>query len=319
MQFAFAVVGAAAVQRGPLWWAAHHRNHHRHADTPADVHSPVQHGFLHSHMGWFLSRAGFRTDWSKIPDLMKYPELRLLDRFDLLVPVALAVGLFFWGRWLGHAHPELGTDGPQLLVWGFFVSTIVLFHVTVTINSLAHRFGSRRFATRDNALKPRISAYFDGERMRLIRVRRAAGPENDAVMRGIARGHALRIKFARFAPGHARSAGAALHSQRRAHGGGKRRELSSCLSHRALSRPRFIARAGCVSVNVTCGRYSSSSGSAVVSLRCSRMIALSKWAIASSRSHSSRRIGSSRSTISRIRFSIVARSSSENGSSRAKS
>lgn len=151
VQFAFAVIGASAVQRGPLWWAAHHRNHHRHADTPADVHSPVQHGFLHSHMGWFLSRAGFRTDWAKIPDLVKFPELRLLDRFDLLVPVALAVGLFFLGRWLGVAHPELGTSGPQLLVWGFFVSTIVLFHVTVTINSLAHRFGSRRFATRDNS------------------------------------------------------------------------------------------------------------------------------------------------------------------------
>ena len=151
VQFVFAAIGAAAVQRGPLWWAAHHRNHHRHADTPADVHSPVQHGFLRSHMGWFMTRSGFRTDWSKIPDLVKYPELRLLDRFDLLVPVALAVGLFFWGRWLGHAHPELGTSGPQLLVWGFFVSTIVLFHVTVTINSFAHRFGSRRFETRDNS------------------------------------------------------------------------------------------------------------------------------------------------------------------------
>lgn len=151
VQFVFAVIGASAVQRGPLWWAAHHRNHHRHADTPADVHSPVQHGFLRSHMGWFMTRSGFRTDWSKIPDLAKYPELRLLDRFDLLVPVALAVGLFFWGRWLGAAHPELGTDGPQLLVWGFFISTIVLFHVTVTINSLAHRFGSRRFETRDNS------------------------------------------------------------------------------------------------------------------------------------------------------------------------
>lgn len=151
MQFAFAVIGASAVQRGPLWWAAHHRNHHRHADTPADVHSPVQHGFLHSHMGWFLSRAGFRTDWSKIPDLVKFPELRLLDRFDLLVPVALAVGLYLLGRWLGVAHPELDTSGPQLLVWGFFISTIVLFHVTVTINSLAHRFGSRRFETRDNS------------------------------------------------------------------------------------------------------------------------------------------------------------------------
>ena len=151
VQFLFALIGAAAVQRGPLWWAAHHRNHHRHADTPADVHSPVQHGFLRSHMGWFMTRGGFRTDWSQIPDLVKFPELRLLDRFDLLVPVAMAAGLFFWGRWLGAAHPELGTSGPQLLVWGFFVSTVVLFHVTVTINSLAHRFGSRRFATRDNS------------------------------------------------------------------------------------------------------------------------------------------------------------------------
>lgn len=151
VQFVFAVIGASAVQRGPLWWAAHHRNHHRHADTPADVHSPVQHGFFRSHVGWFLSRNGFRTDWKVIPDLARFPELRLLDRFDLLVPVALAIGLYLLGAWLRTAHPELGTDGPQLLVWGFFVSTIVLFHVTVTINSLAHRFGSRRFVTRDNS------------------------------------------------------------------------------------------------------------------------------------------------------------------------
>lgn len=147
VQFAFAVIGASAVQRGPLWWAAHHRNHHRHADTPHGVHSPVQHGFVHSHVGWFLSRAGFRTDRSTIPDLLKFPELRLLDRFVLLVPLALAVGLFFLGSW----HPALGTSGLQLLIWGFFISTVVLFHATVTINSLAHRFGSRRFATRDNS------------------------------------------------------------------------------------------------------------------------------------------------------------------------
>lgn len=151
LQFAFAVIGASAVQRGPLWWAAHHRNHHRHADTPRDVHSPVQHGFLHSHVGWFLSRAGFRTDWSTIPDLLKFPELRLLDRFDLLVPLTLGVALFFFGSWLHVAHPALGTSGLQLLVWGFFISTVVLFHATVTINSLAHRFGSRRFETRDNS------------------------------------------------------------------------------------------------------------------------------------------------------------------------
>ncbi len=150
VQFAFAVLGAASVQRGPLWWAAHHRHHHRHADTEHDIHSP-RHGFWRSHMGWFLTRRGFRTDFSAIPDLVRFPELRLLDRFDILVPVALAAGLFALGEWLEAAHPSLGTSGPQLLVWGFFVSTIVLFHVTVTINSLAHRWGSRRFATRDDS------------------------------------------------------------------------------------------------------------------------------------------------------------------------
>lgn len=151
MQFVFALVGASSVQRGPLWWAAHHRNHHRHSDTALDHHSPVVHGFWRSHMGWFLTRAGFRTDHARIPDLMRYPELRLLDRFDTLVPVALAVGLYVLGAWLEDAAPQLGTSGGQMLVWGFFISTIVLFHATVTINSLAHRFGTRRFDTRDDS------------------------------------------------------------------------------------------------------------------------------------------------------------------------
>jgi stearoyl-CoA desaturase (delta-9 desaturase) len=133
-----------------LWWAAHHRNHHRHADTERDLHSP-QRGFIWSHMGWFLTRRGFRTDWSVIADLARYPELRVLDRFDIVTPVLLASGLFFLGRWLGHTHPEFGTSGPQLLIWGFFVSTVVLFHATVTINSLAHRYGSRRYTTRDTS------------------------------------------------------------------------------------------------------------------------------------------------------------------------
>jgi stearoyl-CoA desaturase (Delta-9 desaturase) len=150
-QFVFGVIGAASVQRGPLWWAAHHRHHHIHADTPADVHSPVQHGFLWSHVGWFLTPAGFRTDTARIRDLVRYPELRLLDRFDLVVPVALATALFLLGGWLERAAPGLGTSATQLLVWGFFVSTVVLFHATVTINSLAHRFGTRRFETRDDS------------------------------------------------------------------------------------------------------------------------------------------------------------------------
>jgi stearoyl-CoA desaturase (delta-9 desaturase) len=150
LQFVFAVVGAASVQRGPLWWAAHHRHHHRHADTEHDIHSP-RHGFWRSHMGWFLTPRSFATNHDAIKDLIRFPELRLLDRFDILVPILLAVLLFLGGGWLQQHAPGLGTNGPQLLVWGFFISTVVLFHITVTINSLAHRWGSRRFPTRDDS------------------------------------------------------------------------------------------------------------------------------------------------------------------------
>ncbi|MBN8716368.1 MAG: acyl-CoA desaturase [Xanthomonadales bacterium] len=150
VQFVFALMGASCVQRGPLWWAAHHRHHHRHADTAQDPHSP-RHGFWRSHMGWFLTRGAFATDLSRVPDLARYPELRWLDRFDVAVPLALAGGLFGLGALLQFLWPDLGTSGPQLLVWGFFISTVVLFHATVTINSLAHRFGSRRFPTRDDS------------------------------------------------------------------------------------------------------------------------------------------------------------------------
>jgi len=151
LQFLFAILGASCVQRGPMWWAAHHRNHHRHADTALDVHSPITRSFIVSHMGWFLTPRGFPTDHAVIKDLQKFPELRWLDRYDLLIPVLLATGLFAIGELLATHAPELGTNGWQLLVWGFFISTIALFHVSVTINSLAHIWGTRRFATRDNS------------------------------------------------------------------------------------------------------------------------------------------------------------------------
>jgi stearoyl-CoA desaturase (delta-9 desaturase) len=151
VQFGFALLGASAVQRGPLWWAAHHRNHHRHADTPRDPHSPTLLGFFWSHAGWFLTPRGFRTEWARVPDLARYPELRWLDRYDTLVPALLAAALYGVGAWLERAAPSLGTSGGQLLVWGFFVSTVALFHASVTINSLAHRYGTRRFDTADDS------------------------------------------------------------------------------------------------------------------------------------------------------------------------
>lgn len=151
VQLVFAVIGAAAVQRGPLWWAAHHRHHHRHSDRPDDTHSPHQEGFLWSHVGWFLSRANFPIREERIPDLMRFPELRFLDRFDILVGVALAVSLYVLGAVLQRFAPGLGVTGAQLLVWGFFISTIALYHATFTINSMAHRFGNRRYETADES------------------------------------------------------------------------------------------------------------------------------------------------------------------------
>jgi len=150
-QFVFALLGASAVQRGPLWWAAHHRHHHTHADRPDDCHSPLEHGFLWSHCGWFLARQNFATRIALVPDLARFPELRWLDRYDAAVPVALAIGLYGLGAWLEHAAPGLGTGGWQLLVWGFCISTVALWHSTFAINSFAHRFGSRRYATRDGS------------------------------------------------------------------------------------------------------------------------------------------------------------------------
>jgi stearoyl-CoA desaturase (Delta-9 desaturase) len=138
VQFLFAALGTAAVQRGPLWWAAHHRYHHAHSDHANDPHSPKQQGLLWSHTGWFLATENFATRTELIRDLSRFPELRFLDRFDVLIPVLLALGLFALG-------------GMQLFIWGFCVSTVVLYHATFTVNSLAHRFGRRRYPTRDDS------------------------------------------------------------------------------------------------------------------------------------------------------------------------
>jgi stearoyl-CoA desaturase (delta-9 desaturase) len=150
-QFVFALLGAAAVQRGPIWWAAHHRHHHAHSDREQDIHSPVQSGFLWSHMGWFLSKRHFAPDLGRVRDLLVFPELRLLDRFDILVPVVLAVAMLILGSVLEATVPELGTSGWQMLVWGFFISTVACYHGTYTINSLCHAWGRRRYATRDDS------------------------------------------------------------------------------------------------------------------------------------------------------------------------
>jgi stearoyl-CoA desaturase (Delta-9 desaturase) len=150
-QFVFALLGASGVQRGPLWWASQHRHHHAHADTPRDSHSSFQHGFLWSHVGWFMARENFPTRTERVLNLARFPELRFLDRYDVLIPALLLFALYFLGAVLESVAPGLHTSGPQLVVWGFCMSTVALYHATFTINSLAHSLGRRRYATRDES------------------------------------------------------------------------------------------------------------------------------------------------------------------------
>ena len=158
-QFIFAVIGSAATQRGPLWWASHHRHHHYYSDTDDDVHSPKK-GLFWSHMGWFLSNKHFKTRLDLIPDFARYRELVLLDRFDVLVPIICMLLLYGLGSLLAALAPELGTNGLQMLVWGYVISTVVLLHMTLCINSMAHRLGTRRFNTEDTSRNNFLLAIF---------------------------------------------------------------------------------------------------------------------------------------------------------------
>lgn len=137
-QFVLGALGASSGQQGPLWWAWVHRNHHRYTDRPQDFHSPYQRGFLFAHVGWIFTPRVDKPDYATVADLARYPELRWLDRF-WGVPLAALGGAFFL---FGGVHG---------LVWGFLVSTVVLWQATYSINSLMHLVGRRRFPTPDTS------------------------------------------------------------------------------------------------------------------------------------------------------------------------
>jgi stearoyl-CoA desaturase (delta-9 desaturase) len=144
-QFLLALLATSSTQKGPLWWAAHHRLHHQNSDLPQDVHSPVRDGFWWSHMGWILSSRYDETEFSVIPDFAKYPELRWLNKYHVIPSVTLAVLCFAYHGWVG-------------LVWGYFLSTTLLWHTTFLINSACHLFGKVRFPTKDTSRNSLILA-----------------------------------------------------------------------------------------------------------------------------------------------------------------
>jgi stearoyl-CoA desaturase (Delta-9 desaturase) len=137
-QFALAWLGCSAVQKGPLWWAANHRDHHRHSDQAEDPHSPRTRSFWWSHIGWILAENHEETNWVRIRDWRHFPELRWLNRHHWVPGILLA--LTCW--WI---------DGFSGLVWGFFISTILLYHATFLVNSVCHCLGGRRYATKDHS------------------------------------------------------------------------------------------------------------------------------------------------------------------------
>jgi stearoyl-CoA desaturase (Delta-9 desaturase) len=147
-QFVMAFGGTTAVQKGPLWWASHHRLHHRHTDLDDDVHSPRD-GFWWSHVGWILSTKYKSTDLSNIKDFASYPELRLVERYAWIGPWLTAVACLLIGGWGG-------------LVIGFFLSTVLLWHGTFLVNSMAHLIGRRRYATPDTSRNSMIVAVLTG-------------------------------------------------------------------------------------------------------------------------------------------------------------
>lgn len=152
-QFVIAFMAQTSAQKGVLWWAAHHRHHHRHSDTPADPHSMKIYGFWYSHVGWIVGPDFKETDYKTIGDYAKYPELVWLNKYYLVPPVVLAVAVTALGAWINGGSVTLmfTSAGMSTLLIGFFLSTVLLYHGTFSINSIMHKFGRQRYESGDES------------------------------------------------------------------------------------------------------------------------------------------------------------------------
>jgi len=150
--FQFILAGGAqsSFQKGVLWWAANHRVHHKHSDTPEDPHSANLYGFWYAHIGWIMGPEYKPTRYELIKD-MKHKELYWLNKYHFVPPVILAIAVYFVGNKVnGTGFFDWGAGVSTLLI-GFFLSTIILFHGTFTINSLMHKIGKQRYKTGDQS------------------------------------------------------------------------------------------------------------------------------------------------------------------------
>jgi stearoyl-CoA desaturase (Delta-9 desaturase) len=152
-QFIIAFMAQTSVQKGALWWAAHHRHHHRHSDTPADPHSMKIYGFWYSHIGWIVGPDFKKTDYKTIGDYAKYPELVWLNKYHYVPPIVLAVFVTALGAVVnGGSITQIFTHhGMSTLLIGFFLSTVILYHATFSINSIMHKIGFQRYESHDES------------------------------------------------------------------------------------------------------------------------------------------------------------------------
>ena len=142
-----------SAQKGVLWWAAHHRHHHRTSDTPSDPHSMKLYGFWYSHVGWIIGPDYKKTDYKTIGDYAKYPELMWLNKHYLVPPVTLALIVTALGAWVngGSILLMFTHHGLSSLFVGFFLSTVITYHGTFSINSIMHKFGKQRYESGDES------------------------------------------------------------------------------------------------------------------------------------------------------------------------
>ncbi len=150
-QFILGLIGTISGQRGPLWWAAGHRKHHRYSDTELDVHSPHNGSLFHSHIGWLLKKESLETDYDLVKDFTKYPEIMWLNKNHSVGITASFILLYVLGAFLESNYPGLGTSGWQLLVWGGVLSTLLCCHVVLGLNSINHIVGKKAYPTKDDS------------------------------------------------------------------------------------------------------------------------------------------------------------------------
>jgi stearoyl-CoA desaturase (delta-9 desaturase) len=142
LEYLMTAIGCTAIEGGPIGWVADHRRHHAHSDEEDDVHSPDR-GFGWAHMFWWMTpditsrhTVEYYKKWA--PDLYRDPVHRWFERYHIVFPVLLGVGLYALG-------------GMPWLVWGCFVRTILVLHTTWLVNSATHMWGYRTHQTRDHS------------------------------------------------------------------------------------------------------------------------------------------------------------------------